>query len=262
MTRLVPPPPADLDGMLRRLHLPTIRRVYADAATRADAEGLSYAAFLELVVADELAHRAETRLTRAVRAARFPGVRTIDDFRFTFQPALRRALLSTYLGSEYITAGRHAIFSGPSGTGKTHLATAIAYRAIEHGADARFVAADLLIGELSHAATLGTLESALGAYLQPHVLVLDELGYLTHAPDAANVLYRLVHERYLRQKPILVTTNKPLAAWGQVLHDGDLADAIIDRLLEHGTHFELRGRSYRTRHLHPEAPPVPAGSLG
>ena len=65
------------------------------------------------------------------------------------------------------------------------------------------------------------------------------------------MLYRVVNERYLRQKPILVTTNKPLAAWGQVLHDGDLAEAILDRLLERGAHFELRGRSYRTRHLRP-----------
>jgi len=79
--------------------------------------------------------------------------------------------------------------------------------------------------------------------------VLDETGYLAHAADAANVLYRVVNERYPRGKPSLVTTNKPLAAWGQVLHDGDQAEAILDRLLERGTHFEMRGRSYRTRHL-------------
>jgi len=114
---------------------------------------------------------------------------------------------------------------------------------------ARFVSADVLIGELSHAASLGTLDTALTPYLQPHVLVLDEIGYLAHVADAANVLYRVVNERYLRQLPIPVTTNKPLAAWGHVLHDGDLAEAILDRLLERGTHFEMRGRSYRTRHL-------------
>jgi DNA replication protein DnaC len=111
------------------------------------------------------------------------------------------------------------------------------------------VSADLLIGELSHAVHLGTLDATLAPYLHPHVLVLDEIGYLSHAADAANVLYRLVNDRYLRGKPILVTTNKPLAAWGQVLHDGDLAEAILDRLLERGVHFEMRGRSYRTRHL-------------
>lgn len=88
---------------------------------------------------------------------------------------------------------------------------------------------------LSYATSLGALD--------------DEVGYLTHAADAANVLDRVVNERYLRGRPILVTTNKSLAAWGQVLHDGELAEAILDRLLERGTHFEMRGRSYRTRNL-------------
>lgn len=249
--------PRDLDGMLQRLHLPTVRRLYAELATRAEAEGMGYRTFLELLVSEEIAHRAETRLKRAVHAARFPELLTIDDFNFTFQTALRRQMLGSYLGPELVTEGRCAVFSGPTGTGKTHLVTAIAYRAIQHGYEARFVAADLLIGELSHAAALGTLDAALIPYTHPHVLVLDELGYLTHAADAANVLYRVVNERYLKRKPTLVTTNKPLAAMGQVLHDGDLAEAIIDRLLERGAHFAMRGRSYRTRHLRPEDPPNP-----
>lgn len=257
---LPPEPPRDLDAMLKRLHLPTIRRLHAELAVRAEADGMSYHTYLETLVAEEVAHRAETRLRRAVRAAHFPALRTIDDFNFTFQTALRRQMLGSYLGLELVTEGRNAIFSGPSGTGKTHLVTAIAYRALQHGYEARFASADVLIGELSHAAALGRLEEALAPYLHPHVLVLDEVGYLAHAADAANVLYRVVNERYLKGKPILVTTNKPLAAWGQVLHDGDLAEAILDRLLERGAHFEMRGRSYRTRHLKdpkPGDPPRP-----
>lgn len=256
--RRPPEAPRDLDAMLQRLHLPTVRRLYAELATQAETEGMGYRTFLEMLVSEEIAHRADTRLKRAVHAARFPALLTIDDFNFTFQTALRRQMLGSYLGPELVTEGRGAIFSGPTGTGKTHLVTAIAYRAIQHGYEARFVAADLLIGELSHAAALGTLEQALAPYLHPHVLVLDELGYLTHAADAANVLYRVVNERYLKRKPILVTTNKPLAAMGQVLHDGDLAEAILDRLLERGAHFAMRGRSYRTRHLHAEDPPTPS----
>jgi DNA replication protein DnaC len=244
-----PPPVCDLDGMLKRLHLPTVRRLHDELATRAEADGMSYRTYLETLVAEEIAHRTETRLTRAVRAARFPFLRTIEDFNFTFQTALKLQMLGSYLGPELVTEGKNAILSGPSGTGKTHLCIAIAYRAIQHGYDARFTSADALIGHLSHAAAKGRLELALEPVLHPHVLVIDELGYLSHATDAANVLYRVVNERYLKQRPMLLTTNKPLAALGDVLHDGDLAEAILDRLLERGAHFALRGRSYRTKHL-------------
>jgi DNA replication protein DnaC len=246
-------PVRDLDGMLKRLHLPTVRRLHAELAARAEAEGMSYRIYLETLIAEEIAHRAETRLTRAVRKAEFPFLRTIEDFNFTFQTALKLQMLGSYLGPELVTEGRSAIFSGPSGTGKSHLCVAIAYRAIQHGYEARFVGADGLIGELSRAATKGRLEYALEPYLQPQVLVIDELGYLSHAADAANVLYRVVNDRYLQHRPMLLTTNKPLAALGDVLHDGDLAEAIVDRLLERGAHFAMRGRSYRTRHLTEEA---------
>jgi DNA replication protein DnaC len=256
-SRSTPPAPVhDLDGMLRRLHLPTVRRLYAELAARAETEGMSYHSYLETLIAEEIAHRAETRLTRAVHRARFPFLRTIDDFNFTFQTALRLQMLGSYLGPELVTESKNAIFSGPSGTGKSHLCIAIAYRAIQHGYDARFVGADVLIGELSRAASKSRLDAALQPYLHPHVLIIDELGYLSHAADAANVLYRVINERYLAGRPILLTTNKPLAALGDVVHDGDLAEAILDRLLERGVHFALRGRSYRTRHLPEEdAPP-------
>jgi DNA replication protein DnaC len=241
-------PTIDLDALLRRLHLPTVRRLYPELAQRAEQDSVGYRDYLALLMAEEVAHRAQTRIQRCVRRAHFPFLKTIEEFDFTFQGSVRLALLGSVLGPELVTGGLCLIASGPSGTGKTHLAVAIAYRAIQNGFEARFTTATALIDDLSTATRKGRLRHALPAYTHPHVLVIDEVGYLSYGPDAANVLFHVVNERYLHQRPMLFTTNKSLSAWGRVLHDPDLAQAILDRVLERGRLLELRGPSYRTRH--------------
>jgi DNA replication protein DnaC len=252
------PPTLDLDALLRRLHLPTVRRLYPELATRAEEEGLSYRDFLSTLMAEEVAHRTQTRIERAVRKAHFPFLATIEDFDFTFQSSVRLSLLGSFLGPELLQEGRCLVLCGPSGLGKTHLAVAIAYRAIQNGAEALFADANDLIAQLSKASARGTLREALDLYTHPHILVVDELGYLTYPMDAANVLFQVVNRRYLKRRPIVITTNKPLAAWGTVLHDPDLAEAILDRVLERGRLIELNGVSYRTRHLRPAKPRSPS----
>jgi DNA replication protein DnaC len=255
-TKPIPAPPSgltpeaiDLDGLLRRLHLPTIRRLYPELEERAEVEGLSHRDYLAILVAEEVAHRAQTRIQRATRKAHFPFLRTIEEFDFKLQTSVRMSLLGSYLGPELVTEGRSLILGGRSGRGKTHLAVSIAYRAIQNGYEARFTTAAQLIEELSAAARDGRLSEGLVPYVQPHVLVIDEVGYLTYSADAANVLFQVVDHRYLHKKSMLFTTNKPLSQWGRVLHDPDLAEAITDRVLERGRLIQLRGPSYRTRHL-------------
>jgi DNA replication protein DnaC len=246
------PESIDLDALLRRLHMPTIRRLYADYATRAASEVWLHRDFLALLVAEEVAHRNDTRIQKSARLARFPFIKTIENFDFVFQSSLRRQQLGPYLGPELVSEGRNLILSGRPGRGKTHLACAIGYRAIQNGFTARFVSAGELIDELGAASRLGRLREATSAWVEPHVLVIDEVGYLNHAPDAANVLFGVVDQRYLARKPMVFTTNKNLRDWGQVLHDRDLAEVILDRVLEHGEHIVLGGPSWRTRHLDPE----------
>lgn len=240
----------DLDGLLKRLHLANARRNWKSLVQRAETEQWSCREFLGVLASEEVAQRQQTRLQRAVHQARFPFLKTIDDFDFSLQSSLRIQLLGSYLTPEFVSEGRNLILLGKSGRGKTHLAVAIAYRAIQNGFNASFVTAASLIEELSRASGEGRLRETLASYLQPHVLVVDEVGYLSYGPDAANALFHVVNERHLRRRPMLFTTNKsPLTTWGDVLHDHDLAEAIVDRVLEKGRLIVVDGPSYRTRHL-------------
>jgi hypothetical protein len=141
------------------------------------------------------------------------------------------------------------IFGGKTGRGKTHLAVAIAYRAIQNGFDARCVTAAELIDDLSTAFRGGGFTETLATYVHPGVLVVDEVGYLTYGTDAANMLFHVVNDRHRKRRAMVFTTNKPLTAWGRVLHDDDLAHAIVDRILERGRIVMLDGPSMRTKHL-------------
>ena len=239
----------ELDGMLRRLHMPTVRRLWSELQVRAEQEGMSYADYLQTLVGEEIAHRGQTRVSRMMHRAKFPFLRTIEEFDFAYQSGLRKELLGSYLGPEFVPEGRNLLLYGPSGVGKTHVAIAIAYKAIQHGSDARFVTAAHLIDELSSAGRDGRLREGLIPYTHPGVLVVDEVGYLSYGPDAANVLFQVVNERHLHRRPMVFTTNKPVEDWGRVLHDADLAEAILDRVLERGRVLHFKGPSYRTRHL-------------
>ena len=165
--------PGELAALLKRLHLAHARRSYGELIERAEREQWSFHEFLLALAREEVAHRSETRLRRCVRKARFPQLQTVEEFDFSLQPELRRTLLGSCFGPEFVAAGRNLILTGRSGRGKTHLATAIAYKAIQNGFDALFAPAAALIEDLSCASHEGRLRTALKAYVQPSVLVID-----------------------------------------------------------------------------------------
>src|ERR1700757_4297040 len=241
-----------LEPLFRRLNLAHTRRIYQAVADRAEKENWTYRDFLALLLAEEVAHRKQTRLQRFTRSAHFPFFKTIDEFDFSLQSTLRQALLGSYLGPDFVTEGRSLILHGKTGRGKTHLAVAIGYRAIQNGFETFCTTAAELIEDLSNAGRKGQLQQSLLTYTHPHVLIVDEVGYLTYGQDAANVLFHVVNDRHLRKRPMIFTTNKPLSEWGKVLHDEDLAAAILDRILERGRFIHLDGPSGRTRHINLE----------
>lgn len=234
-----------LDALLKRLHLAYLRRNWASFVERAEQERWNYRDFLVSLLSEEVAHRAQTGVQRRTHAAKFPFLKTLEEFDFTLQTALQARMLGSYCGHELVGEGKNLVLHGKPGRGKTHLAIAIAYKAILNGYDALFITAAQLIEDLHGAAVRGELSERLKRYLAPAVLIIDEVGYLTLRDDAANVLYHVVNVRYLRKKPLIFTTNKPLTRWGEVLHDPDLAETIIDRVLERGRVITLTGPSYR-----------------
>lgn len=244
----------ELDGLLKRLHLASARRIWRQLVQRAEKEQWSYRDFLALLVAEEIAQRQQTRLGRLSRRASFPFLKTVDDFDFTYQSTVRLALLGSALSHDFVTEGRCLILYGKPGRGKTHLAISIAYRAIQNGFDAHFTTAAEMIDDLSAAFREGRFAEALTTYTHPGVLVVDEVGYLTYGTDAANMLFHVVNDRHRRKRSMVFTTNKPIGAWGRVLHDEDLAQAIVDRILERGRLLTLDGPSIRTKHLGLDAP--------
>ena len=252
----------ELDALLARFSLAWTRKNHTTLVERAEREEWRYRDLIVTMLFEEAAHRRQSRMRRRLGEAHFPFLKTIEEFDFTLQSTIRLSLFGSYLGPEIVSEGRNLILHGKPGRGKTHLAIAIAYRAIQNGFDALFVTAAALIDDLSRATRDNRFRERLEVYADPHVLVIDEVGYLSYGTDAANVLFHVVNDRHLRKRPMIFTTNKPLAAWGAVLHDPDLAEAITDRILERGRFLTLDGPSVRTRHIrredldhHPPAAP-------
>ena len=138
-----------LEPLFQRLNLAHTRRIYQDVADRAEKENWSYRDFLALLLAEEVAHRKQTRLQRFTRKAHFPFFKTIDEFDFSLQTTLRQSLLGSYLGPDFVTEGRSLILYGKTGRGKTHLAVAIGYRAIQNGFETFCTSAAELVEDLS-----------------------------------------------------------------------------------------------------------------
>lgn len=243
----------NVDALLKRLHFANARRSWRDMISRAEKEAWSCRDFLAVLVAEEVAHRQQTRIQRLSSRGGFPLLKTVDDFDFTYQSTVKLALLGSALSPDFVTDGRSLILHGKSGRGKTTSLSPSA-TARSSGFDTHFVTAAELIENLSVASRDGRLAESLGRYVAPHVLVVDEVGYLTYSHDAANVLCHVVTKRHQAKRSMIFTSNKHPDAWGSVLHDNDLAAAIVDRVLERDRLLHLDGPSMRTKHLGLDAP--------
>jgi DNA replication protein DnaC len=207
---------------------------------------LSYEAFLQRALGAEVSGRQERALQRRLRAARLPTRARLERFDFSFQPTLSERLVRELAGLSFVQTATNVIFLGPPGVGKTHLASGLAARAVEGGYTALFTTLSQLAEDLAAAPHPSLWRQRLRRYVQPRVLVIDEVGYTRLTPEQAHQLFELVTARYERG-PILLTSNTSFAEWGTLLGDEVLASALLDRLLHHAEVITINGRSYRMK---------------
>src|ERR1700721_308590 len=207
---------------------------------------LSYADFLDQLLASEVDAKTHTHHQMRIAMARFPFQKPLESFDFKFQPSLDPKQIRELATGRYIQSGDNLLLLGPPGVGKTHLAVALGMKACEQGVRTLFVTATALITTLGKALADGKLDERLKLLTQPQLLICDEIGYLPIDRQGANLFFQLVSRRYERGS-IIITSNKSPGAGGGVSGENVIASAILDRLLHHSIQTKTKGESFRLK---------------
>ncbi len=198
------------------------------------------------ILGEEVSLRENRRIKAALRMARLPVVKTLAGYDFSFQPSLDRNRILALAGLDFIERAEVVHLLGPPGTGKSHIATALAVEAVRAGKAVYFIPLADLVAQLTKAEREGTLREKIRFLTRASLLVVDEIGYLPVTPGGANLFFQLVNARYEKGAMIL-TSNRGFAEWGEVFGDPVVATALLARLLHHAVVIQIEGSSYRMR---------------
>src|ERR1700694_1187304 len=228
-----------LDAQLHDLHLHYIQSHYQALATKAAEQQRSHLDYLEQLVEGEATMRENRSIERRIKNARFPVLKTLDDFQWSWPKKINRPQIQILFRLAFIATQTNIVLIGNVGLGKTHLSIALGHTACLNGHSVLFTTAVDIINTLAAAQSAG--------HLKPAVLIVDELGYLPIDKHGADLLFQIISQRYERA-PMVITTNRAYKHWSQIFNnDSTLTSAILDRVLHHADTVIIEGKSFRTK---------------
>ena len=236
----------ELVSLLNKLKMEHLEAQLDTVCEQAAKKELDYREFLEAALQTEWNGRYQRGVESRLRLARFPWLKTLEQFDFDFQPSVDRKLVRELSGLSFVERAHNVVLLGPPGTGKTHLSVALGVKAVEAGYSVMFLTLETLMSRLIRAYRENRIERALQQLVYPKLLILDELGYLPLTREEASLFFRLLVRRY-EKASLVITSNKSFLDWGEIFNDQVLATAILDRLLHHATTINIKGESYRLK---------------
>jgi DNA replication protein DnaC len=229
------------------LKLNSIMQNYNPAAKDAASSKWTYPEYLSRLLEGEVDLRKDRSVERRIRMARFPVIKTLDEFNWSWPKKINRLQVQDLFRLKFVEEKGNIIFIGTVGLGKTHLAVALGYHACHQGLSVLFASAIDIVNTLTVAQNAGRLKLELKKYLRPSILIVDELGYLPVNKKGADLLFQVISHRY-EQGAIILTTNKPFKKWPEIFdNDATLTSAVLDRMLHHAESVLIEGPSYRMK---------------
>jgi DNA replication protein DnaC len=244
---MTPSDQTQLETQLQRLHLHHIKSHYQAAATTAAEQQCSYVDYLVWLIEGETTLRDNRSIERRIRNARFPVLKTLEEFQWSWPKKINRPQIQNLFRLAFIATQTNVVLIGNVGLGKTHLSIALGHAACLNGHTVLFTTAVDIINTLAAAQSAGRLKRELARYLKPAVLIVDELGYLPIDKHGADLLFQIISQRYERA-PMVITTNRSYKHWSQLFNnDSTLTSAILDRVLHHAETVIIEGKSFRMK---------------
>src|SRR5215813_10270971 len=240
-------PSGDVEPHLTYLKLAFMAQHYAELATQAAQKMWPHVDYLAKLLEGEVEVRRDRATKSRIRLARFPVIKTLEQFRWDWPTRINRLQVQSHFRLAFIQDKANLIFLGGVGLGKTHLATALGYTACLQGYSVLFASAMDVINTLAAAKSAGRLKAELKKYTKPALLILDELGYLPIDKVGADLLFQVISLRY-EQGAMILTSNRAFKEWPTIFnHDSTLTSAVLDRLLHHADTIIIEGKSFRMK---------------